>query len=300
MVLFKTDLPYSQPFKRPKARLPSGEYKFSEGKLKTTSLNQHGYLNQSITCDAKQIPTEEEYYLAQVGSLMYLHKSREICVQTQQLKEYLRSFEQDIFYSTESVLPGSYYTNMFHLLNPQHLNHVHKLTLTGVKFQGVSDYQNTQYGGKLSLNMKMYGDNIFTKLPSHLVDIPLIGEVIKLGKLIQRDNFQAQLRLLGPFEAELYSPIGTDYYVSIIFHLSPKSTNETTLFMDFCSNLPISKYIQKIVFAHIVPIVVLEDYFHLKDLSKLDDDLLSSNRKNKILKDTHFLRLHQRFLELYS
>ncbi|MEM7556413.1 MAG: hypothetical protein AAF378_20395, partial [Cyanobacteria bacterium P01_A01_bin.84] len=110
-------------------------------------------------------------------------------------------------------------------------------------------------------------------------------------------EFISQLILHGPYTTELHIP--TDkHYTSLIFNIYPLENNQCKLFIDFYSNLPIPKIFKWVLFQIITPIVVWEDTTYLLKLSKKDPEFFRIIRRK--VDDTHFLRLSQRFIELYG
>lgn len=205
---------------------------------------------------------------------------------------------EEHFLSKEYILPGSYWTNMFHTLNPLHLNHVHKITQNGIKVTEVTQYQETDKGGILTFTSVMDQiPGLITDIQKTIKYIPILNLLNKYIDMLRRPAFTSQLILHGPYTTELYIP-SEKYYTSIVFYVHPIEENKCKLFIDFYSNLPIPKICKYILFQIITPIVVWEDKVYLLKLSQKDPEFFRTIRRK--VKDNHFLRLSQRFIELYG
>lgn len=202
------------------------------------------------------------------------------------------------FLSKDYILPGSYWTNMFHTLNPLHLNHVHKITQNGIKVTEVTQYRETEMGGILTFASVMDQiPGLITDIQKIIKYIPIINLLNKYIDMLRRPAFTSQLILHSPYTTELYIP-ADKYYTSIVFYVHPIEQNKCQLFIDFYSNLPIPKICKYILFQIITPIVVWEDKVYLLKLSQKDPEFFTKIRRK--VPDNHFLRLSQRFIELYG
>ena len=205
---------------------------------------------------------------------------------------------EEHFLSKEYIFPGSYWTNMFHTLNPLHLNHVHKITQNGIKVTEVTQYRATKTGGILTFTSEMDQiPGLITDIQKIIKYVPILNLLNKYIDMLRRPAFTSQLILHGLHTTELYIP-AEKYYTSIVFSIHPIEENKCKLFIDFYSNLPIPKIFKFILFQIITPIVVWEDKVYLLKLSQKDPDFFRKIRRK--VPDNHFLRLSQRFIELYG
>ncbi|MBF2017833.1 MAG: hypothetical protein IGS23_22080 [Rivularia sp. T60_A2020_040] len=211
-------------------------------------------------------------------------------------EKYIISEEH--FLSKQYILPGSYWTNMFHTLNPLHLNHVHKITQNGIKVTEVTQYRETEMGGILTFTSVMDQiPGLITDIQKIIKYIPIINLLNKYIDMLRRPAFTSQLILHSAYTTELYIP-ADKYYTSIVFYVHPIEQNKCELFIDFYSNLPIPKICKHILFQIITPIVVWEDKVYLLKLSQKEPEFFTKVRRK--VPDNHFLRLSQRFIELYG
>lgn len=205
---------------------------------------------------------------------------------------------QEHFLSKEYIFPGSYWTNMFHTLNPVHLNHVHKITQNGITVTEVTQFQETERGGILTFTSVMdQVPGLITGTQKIIKYIPVLNLLNKYIDMLRRPAFTSQIILHGPYTTELHIP-ADKYYTSIVFSVHPLEENKCKLFIDFYSNLPIPKIFKYILFQVITPIVVWEDKVYLLKLSQKDPNFFRKIRRK--VQDNHFLRLSQRFIELYG
>ncbi|MGD1913276.1 MAG: hypothetical protein ACFB2X_21225 [Rivularia sp. (in: cyanobacteria)] len=105
------------------------------------------------------------------------------CCNTHSLKSESKQkyiVSQEHFLSKEYILPGSYWTNMFHTLNPLHLNHVHKITQNGIKVTEVTEYKETERGGILTFT------SVMDQIPGLITDIQKIIKYIPILNLLNR------------------------------------------------------------------------------------------------------------------
>lgn len=223
------------------------------------------------------------------------------CCNTHSLKSESKQkyiVSQEHFLSKEYILPGSYWTNMFHTLNPLHLNHVHKITQNGIKVTEVTEYKETERGGILTFTSVMDQiPGLITDIQKIIKYIPILNLLNRYIDMLRRPAFTSQIILHGPYTTELYIP-SEKYYTSIVFHVHPIEQNKCKLLIDFYSNLPIPKICKFILFQIITPIVVWEDKVYLLKLSQKHPEFFRKIRRK--VHDRHFLRLSQRFIELYG
>ncbi|MGD1875432.1 MAG: hypothetical protein ACFB02_20540 [Mastigocoleus sp.] len=205
---------------------------------------------------------------------------------------------QEHLLSKAYVLPGSYWVNMFHTLNPMHLNHVHKITQNGLIITEVLQFLETHQGGVLTFTSVMKKGSMMAENIQELAKyIPIFNLFKKYIDTWRQNEFTYQLILHNRYTTEVHIPSGK-HYTSFIFNVYPLENNQCKLFVDFYSSLPIPKIFQWIALQVVIPIVVWEDKSYLLRLSKKDPEFFRIIRKK--VKDTHFLRLSQRFLELYG
>lgn len=210
----------------------------------------------------------------------------------------MQKLSKDCFLTQEYFLPGSYWTNMFHTLNPLHLNHVHKITQNGIRVVKVNQCIETESGGILTFT------SVMEQIPGMIADIqlilrylPLLNRLNKYIDMLRRPNFISQLILHGPHTVELCIPT-EKYYTSFVFNIYSLDQDKCQLCIDFYSNLPIPKIFKWVLFQLITPIVVWEDKTYLKQLAKKGPEFFRTIRRQ--VHDTHFLRLSHRFIELYG
>lgn len=277
---------------------PTGWYNNQNGRLRTTTPNPKGYPNRSLQTPEFIEDEKARVYIEKIGPLIFSRLTQEIPSRLGRLKAYVELIARDRFFSTECTLPGSYWVNMFHGLNPQHLNYVHKITQNGIKFIRVVDYQETNDGGVLRFVSDMDQIAGIESLKGRMRKDPLLRYLVGYVDLFRRKQFVSELILHGPFTFELRIPSPKQKYVSFIFTLQPLPDEVCKLYIDFYSNFGIPQAINWFFFHLVTPIVILEDTFHLKELKKKGPEFFRYIRRP--VPETHFLKLHQRFLELYG
>jgi hypothetical protein len=288
----------SYPTTRFRESLPVGMYQKIGNKYINTAPNQNGYRNESLASVNHELQTSDKIYLDKIGTLMFARQDEKIATYLLTLQKYLDKISADRFFSTQCVLPGSYWVNMFHGLNPQHLNYVHKITQNGIKFIKITDYQNTEYGGIIKFLSNMEQLPALDSLKKNLYRDPLLKHLVKYLDMFRRESFVSELILHGPFSFEMRIPSPAGQYVSFVFTTKPLSDEKCKLYIDFYSNFPIPQSINWFFFHLVTPIVIMEDTVHLKELKSKGVEFFKTIRQP--VPDTHFLRLHQRFLELWS
>ena len=287
----------SVPIGRSRATRPSGWYHRRDDKWHTDAPNPGGYPNEKI--QVPSVPkTQEEVYIEQIGDLLYASLSAEIPGRVARMKAYLELIGHDRFFSTSYVLPGSYWANMFHLLNPTHENSIHTFTLDGIKVDQVVDYRETMYGGEQTLRSVLTKPSKIQRLCRRMDKDPLLKHVSKYINVLRKDAFYSRSILHGPYTVEQRIQLTESSYTSILFTLSPISTSQCRLFIDFYSNFNVPHKLKWFLFHLITPVVVWEDREYMVRLARKGEFFFKQIRQE--VPETHFLKLHQRFLELYG
>lgn len=287
----------SVPIGRSRITRPAGWYRREDDKWITSTPNPGGYPNETL--DVPSLPEDQqEVYIEQIGELMYASLSAEIPNRVTRMKAYLERIAYDHFFSTSYDLPGSYWANMFHLLNPMHENSIHTFTLDGIKVERVIDYRETMYGGEQTLLSVLTKPSNIQRLCRRMDKDPLLKHVSKYINVLRRDSFQSKSILHGPYTVEQRIQLTESSYTSILFTLSPLGPDKCRLFIDFYSNFNVPHKLKWFLFHLITPVVVWEDRKYMRYLASKGEFFFGKVRRE--VPATHFLKLHQRFLELYG
>ena len=304
-IAFLKKLNVGLPLSRNIVRVPEGIYVRSGDNIKAKHPNPQGYQNKSVTLPSSLEPEIEEVYVHEIGHMMYMNLRKDIPTRLQKFKSYLELISHDRFFSTEYTLPGSYWVNMFHGLNPKHLNYVHKLTqqgIDGITVEEIVSYKETEEGGILMFNSKIPPVHYSQVIKRRMAKDPLLKHFANYLTQLRKDEFTSSLVLRGPFSFELVIHSGDNKYISFVFTVQPLPNQDSCkLYVDFYSNIGVPQFLNWFVFHLVTPIVALEDVGYLKRLQAATQQRPELFKKgHKSVHSHHFLRLHQRFLELYG
>jgi hypothetical protein len=199
-------------------------------------------------------------------------------VYLRQTEDRMRQLNKYHQIGQEYVLPIPYLCQIYHLLNLQHLERVHNLSLQGLKVVNVTNFEPTKIGGTIKFQTML--------TPS-----------VNILRMWRQPMVEVQLTLHNPYTIELDIPIYNDKKVSVIFNILPLGDREHKLFIDIYSNWGFPKPILQVLLHIACCLTLFEDLPYLK---KLADGNLHRLVKGKKVSNHKTMQLFKRFVDLYG
>ncbi len=180
--------------------------------------------------------------------------------------------------SQEYILPFPYLCQIYHFLNLNHLESVHKFSLNNLKIVSISEFQTTDIGGIIKFH---------TVLESPVNPLRIWRQPI----------IEVDLILHTPYTVELSIPVYDDKRIIVIFQALPLNDKEHQFFIDIYSDLDWPKPLLQMVLHFAACLTLFEDWPYLRALSKINIERLfninfASEHENMLL--------FRRFVELYA
>lgn len=180
--------------------------------------------------------------------------------------------------SQEYILPFPYLCQIYHLLNLNHLETVHSLSLSNLKILNISHFQPTNIGGIIKFQT--------------MLDSPVNALRIWRQPIVEVD-----LILHTPYTIELSIPVYNDKRIVVIFQTFPLTEKEHQLFIDIYSDLDWPKPLLQILLHFAACLTLFEDLPYLRNLTEVKIERLF--KLSKFSNNASTL-LFNRFVELYG
>ncbi|MBD2233025.1 hypothetical protein [Phormidium tenue] len=177
-------------------------------------------------------------------------------------------------------LPFPYLCQVYHLLNVQHLEDIHRFSLGNLKVVKVSDFQKTQEGGKIRFETML--DSPFNVL-----------------RLWRNPVVEVELTIHSPHQIELKVPAYGQKFIRILFNVVPLNAEEHHLSIQMFSNLAWPKELFKAVLILASSLTLLEDLPYLNHLARRNYGRLFSQVSEK-RRSNQAMQLFHRYADLYN
>lgn len=177
-------------------------------------------------------------------------------------------------------LPYPYLCQVYHLLNVQHLEDIHRFSLGNLKVVKVSDFQATQEGGKICFETML--DSPFNVL-----------------RLWRNPVVEVELTIHSPHQIELKVPAYGQKFIRVLFNVIPLNAEEHRLSIQMFSNLAWPKELLKAVLILASSLTLLEDLPYLHHLAKRNYDRLFSSASAQ-QRSSQAMQLFHRYADLHN
>ncbi|MGF1571216.1 MAG: hypothetical protein ACFCVD_24595 [Nodosilinea sp.] len=177
-------------------------------------------------------------------------------------------------------LPFPYLCQVYHLLNIQHLEDIHRLSLGNLKVVKVSNFQATQEGGKICFETML--DSPFNVL-----------------RLWRNPVVEVELTIHSPHQIELKVPAYGQKFIRVLFNVVPLNAKEHHLSIQMFSNLAWPKELLKAILIVASSLTLLEDLPYLHHLARRKYDRLFSQTSEK-RRSSQAMQLFHRYANLYN
>ncbi|MBD2109164.1 hypothetical protein [Nodosilinea sp. FACHB-13] len=177
-------------------------------------------------------------------------------------------------------LPFPYLCQVYHLLNVQHLEDIHRFSLGNLKVIKVSDFQATQEGGKIRFETML--DSPFNVL-----------------RMWRNPVVEVDLTIHSPHQIELKVPTYGQKFIRVLFNVLPLNDQEHHLSIQLFSNLAWPKELLKAILIVASSLTLLEDLPYLNHLARRNYDRLFSQTSEK-RRSSQAMQLFHRYADLYN
>lgn len=178
--------------------------------------------------------------------------------------------------SQEYVLPFSYLSQIYHLLNLKHLETVHRFSLSGLKVIKASHFRSTNTGGILKFQ---------TILASSVNALRIWRQPIVEVGLVLHTSYTVELRI----------PVYNGKMIVVVFNAIPLSANEHKFLIDIYSNLDWPKPLLQMVLHFASCLTLWEDLPYLRKLNERNiHHFMKLNPSNQEM------QLLRRFVDVYG
>lgn len=176
------------------------------------------------------------------------------------------------------TLPFPYLCQIYHLLNPRHLESIHSFSLNNLKVSNVNHLQSTKNGGIIQFQT--------------ILETPINALRMWRSPVVEVD-----LTLHNPFSIELSIPAYNHKKIIVLFTILPLDRERHKFFIDIYSDLAWYKPLLQLVLHLASLLTLLEDLPYLRGLS--GRNLARLTRLNR-LPAHETMGLFRRFVELYG
>jgi hypothetical protein len=180
--------------------------------------------------------------------------------------------------SQRYFFPFPYLCQIYHLLNLNHLESVHGLSLSNLQILKVSDFQLSEAGGMIRFQT-------------------ILRSPLNVLRLWRQPMVEVDLILHDPYTVELRIPMYRDKQVTVLFNVIPLQNRGHELFIDIYSSLSRFKPLLKLVFHLASCLTVLEDLPYIRKLAARNLKRLVEQNK---VSSHETMQLFKRFTELYG
>lgn len=177
-------------------------------------------------------------------------------------------------------LPFPYLCQVYHLLNVQHLEDIHRFSLGNLKVVKVSNFQKTEEGGKICFETML--DSPFNVL-----------------RLWRNPVVEVELTIHSPHQIELKVPAYGQKFIRVLFNVVPLNAEEHHLSIQMFSNLAWPKELLKAVLIMASSLTLLEDLPYLNHLARRNYDRLFSQTSER-RRSSQAMQLFHRYADLYN
>ncbi|WOD41657.1 hypothetical protein [Nodosilinea sp. E11] len=177
-------------------------------------------------------------------------------------------------------LPFPYLCQVYHLLNVQHLEDIHRFSLGNLKVIRINQFQKTQTGGKIRFETML--DSPFNVL-----------------RLWRNPVVEVELTIHSPHQIELKVPAYGEKFIRVLFSVVPLSTTEHQLSIHMFSNLAWPKELLKAMLIVASSLTLLEDLPYLNHLARRNYDQLFSQTLAK-RRSNQAMQLFHRYVDLHN
>lgn len=177
-------------------------------------------------------------------------------------------------------LPFPYLCQVYHLLNVQHLEDIHRFSLGNLKVVKVSSFQKTQEGGKICFET-------------------MLNSPFNVLRLWRNPVVEVELTIYSPHQIELKVPAYGQKFIRVLFNVIPLNAEEHHLSIQMFSNLSWPKELLKAVLIVASSLTLLEDLPYLHYLAKRNYGRLFSSASAK-RRSSQAMQLFHRYADLYN
>jgi hypothetical protein len=158
------------------------------------------------------------------------------------------------------ILPFSYLSQIYHLLNLKHLEKIHAFSLNNLKVTSVNYVDRTEVGGTIRFQTRL--DSPFNIL-----------------RMWREPSVEVDLTLHNPYTVELSIPVYGDKRIIVIFNVLPLSEKEHYFLLDIYSNLNWFKPLLRFILHIGAALTLFEDLPYLRQLDRRNLPLLIESNK---------------------
>ncbi|NJL81848.1 MAG: hypothetical protein HC890_00540 [Chloroflexaceae bacterium] len=180
--------------------------------------------------------------------------------------------------SQEYTLPFPYLCQIYHLLNLKHLENVHSFSLNNLKVVGVSYFQATGIGGKLTFQTQL--------------DSP-----VNALRIWRQEAVEVELTLHSSHTVELRVPVYGGKKVIVMFNVFPLGEDKHKFLVDIYSDLDWPRPLLQLLFHCASCLTLYEDLPYLQRLTQRNLSRLLTSRR---ISSHETMRLYNRFVDLYG
>ncbi|PSN17106.1 hypothetical protein C7271_19480 [filamentous cyanobacterium CCP5] len=173
-------------------------------------------------------------------------------------------------------LPFPYTSQIYHLLNLKHLEHIHSFSLGNLRVVEVSHLTPTQSGGRLRFKTQL--DSPFNVL-----------------RLWRRASVDVDLVLHTPYQVELTIPAYANKKIAVLFSVLPQGDREHYLQIQMHSNLGWPPMVLRGILLLAASFTLLEDLPYLRQLSERNLAIAGLGQSSH-----QSMQLFQRYVDLYG
>lgn len=176
-------------------------------------------------------------------------------------------------------LPFSHRCQIFHLLNLKHLEDIHRVSLGNLKVTEVSQFTETQTGGRLRFKT--------------VLDSPT-----NILRLWRDPSVEVELILHTPYQIELKVPAYNHKHIHVLFNVLPLAQDEHLLSIQIFSDLGWPSTVMRAILIVAASLTLLEDIPYLSQIAT--SQVGRSPRPAKGLLRSPMMQLFNRYLHLYE